>query len=120
MLHLLRTRRTFEMNIKTAQPLFLSSLFLSSLSLSLSLSQTTILSALLLIVVLEFSSVQVPIRSQFSDFLLAHLFSGRFQRRSVQLANLLDSLLISLFLRDEENGNAKPGGDAQHRGNNGR
>ena len=110
------------MNIKTAQPLFLSSLFLSSLSLSLSLSlsQTTILSALLLIVVLEFSSVQVPIRSQFSDFLLAHLFSGRFQRRSVQLANLLDSLLISVFLRDEENGNAKPGGDAQHRGKNGR
>ena len=73
-----------------------------------------------LIVVLELSSVQVSFWSQFCDFLLAHLFSGRFQRRSVQLANLLDSLLISVFLRDEENGNAKPGGDAQHRGKNGR
>ena len=56
-----------------------------------------------LIVVLELAAVEVAAGPELGDFLLAHLLAGRLQGRAVELADLLEALLVALLLRVARN-----------------
>ena len=59
-----------------------------------------------LIVVLELAAVEVAAGPELGDFFLAHLLAGRLQGRAVELADLLEALLVALLLhiaRDASN-----------------
>ena len=55
------------------------------------------------IVVLELAAVEVAARPELGDFFLAHLLAGRLQGRAVELADLLEALLVALLLRVARN-----------------
>ena len=61
-----------------------------------------------LIVVLELAAVEVAAGPELGDFLLAHLLAGRLQGRAVELADLLEALLVALLLRPEPARAANP------------
>lgn len=66
-----------------------------------------------LIVVLELAAVEVAAGPELGDFLLAHLLAGRLQGRAVELADLLEALLVALLLRVARNASKAKSGSGR-------